>query len=847
MCVLDSRSAFVWKVTVVSRRALPSMSRRALPSMSRRALPSETEVWKLVADVVRKHGITDVDRLLGDAALHLEEIEETFSAHTHADKIRSIAVAVAYAFNKHLARAFKARTGEGALVNILPYALASALQTAYPNVEFDTDLITAQLAAYTSYKSVRVSKPHTSFGGNGGDGDGAEGADVKVLSPAPTRSHAVRSNRRGSERKTRHRTSPILFTSAAEAAAEAVVGNKSTAAIVDVPTQVGRFHIVRRLGAGTFGVVYQAHDPERKSSENVAIKVMKLQDRIDSTGMNAEQLVELSSQRHLSGHPNIVPIYEVVRSDDGAHLILVMPLARSNLADAIAAANLTPGNAARHVTQHLRWASDIACGLRHMHRSGLLHRDIKPLNVLIAQDGSAQLADFGMVRAEAAKVPSTYGYSPYAVGSLVWCAPELLMYDYTYDAGVDWWAFGWVLFELLFGKMPVFELKGEFTAAGVCAYLYENLGWPQRFRERISHSLLQRLHTSQLDTKQLIMRNHQNELLRWPAEPQTSGDNMLRHLIGDLTYTDWSMAYETIPQPTIGGGDGGDGGGGGREQKYRIVHSVWENARRALRGLLAIDPETRTAEHTEQLFTAFPCRAPDPKRPVSTASRNSFRDLSELVGGHTPTMVLATQIWHNLNEQTPSGQTKPEHLPTAVRHLWRLTALSLAAKDLEAAYPQLSDTITEQERRNINQLEPVLLKLVHEDIWLGFYRPESIQSKSKPKPPQSSQLRVPTTLATSNHSSSPSSSSSSPSSSSPRTFSRAKSSSSSSSSSVMSSSPSAHSPRVPTLPSTSLSSARNPRVASSASGMSLEPTRSRPLTRSQTHGSSSREEGKYAY
>jgi eukaryotic-like serine/threonine-protein kinase len=202
------------------------------------------------------------------------------------------------------------------------------------------------------------------------------------------------------------------------------------------------FELEEKLGVGATATVWHAHDVQH--DRDVALKLLhphllddeKARRRIEAEARSAAEL----------DHPSIVPVVETSFTDDEA--ALVMPFIEGQtLADRLArdSAPLEPREAAAI-------AADIADALTFAHRSGIVHRDVKPSNVLLGEDGRARLLDFGISRplAEAADELTGTGMT---IGTLPYMAPEQLAGQRDEPAS-DVFALGAVLYEMLSGQRP---------------------------------------------------------------------------------------------------------------------------------------------------------------------------------------------------------------------------------------------------------------------------------------------------------------------------------------------------------------------------------------------------------
>lgn len=191
------------------------------------------------------------------------------------------------------------------------------------------------------------------------------------------------------------------------------------------------------LGEGSYGQVFLGQ-PRRAASPKVALKrCFDCLLRADGATLKRTYR-ELAVLRSLS-HNNVVVLLDAVLPKSGNDLYLVFPAAAHDLDKAIRY-NLLDGAAQRLV------ARDLARALRYLHESGLIHRDIKPGNVLMEPTG-ARLCDFGLVRC----FGSSRSLTEY-VGMRWYRAPELLLAKTNYSEAVDIWAYACVVAEMALGR-----------------------------------------------------------------------------------------------------------------------------------------------------------------------------------------------------------------------------------------------------------------------------------------------------------------------------------------------------------------------------------------------------------
>jgi eukaryotic-like serine/threonine-protein kinase len=245
----------------------------------------------------------------------------------------------------------------------------------------------------------------------------------------------------------------------------------------DVASSIDRYQVVRRIGAGGMGVVYEADDLER--GQKVALKTISNPDveKIYQLKREFRSLADLS-------HPNLVALYDlVVAADscfftmellDGGDLLthlwgrkvgdpaelvtttitplpMVIPTAAPTAPaseDAITESSPRPTPCD---VERLRAAlPQLALGLHALHAAGKIHRDVKPSNIHVTSDGRVVLLDFGLV----ADLERRQRGEGMIVGTVAYMAPEQCAGDVQLTAAADWYALGVVLFQALTGRLP---------------------------------------------------------------------------------------------------------------------------------------------------------------------------------------------------------------------------------------------------------------------------------------------------------------------------------------------------------------------------------------------------------
>jgi len=170
---------------------------------------------------------------------------------------------------------------------------------------------------------------------------------------------------------------------------------------------LNRFLIERRIGSGGFGTVYEAWDG--RLERNVAVKA------IESSGDSGRRVLREAQAAARLNHPGIVTLYEM-GEEDGSALLVTELVEGSTLAELGAAGSLSD----REIGEI---GADLCEALDHAHSRGVVHRDIKPQNVLVAEDGDprAKLMDFGVARLADSTALTAPGD---VVGTLAYMAPE---------------------------------------------------------------------------------------------------------------------------------------------------------------------------------------------------------------------------------------------------------------------------------------------------------------------------------------------------------------------------------------------------------------------------------------
>jgi len=200
----------------------------------------------------------------------------------------------------------------------------------------------------------------------------------------------------------------------------------------------GRYQVVRKLGAGGMANVYLAEDQEL--GRRVAIKI--LNDRHANDEQFVERFRREAKNAAALSHPNIVSIYDRGEAE-GTYYIAMEFLEGRSLKELIVQRGPAP------VTVSVEYARQILSALRFAHRHGIVHRDIKPHNVLVDSEGRVKVTDFGIARAGVSEMTEAGSI----VGTAQYLSPEQAR-GTDVDQRSDLYSLGIVLYELLTGTLP---------------------------------------------------------------------------------------------------------------------------------------------------------------------------------------------------------------------------------------------------------------------------------------------------------------------------------------------------------------------------------------------------------
>ena len=203
---------------------------------------------------------------------------------------------------------------------------------------------------------------------------------------------------------------------------------------------MGRYEIVSKLGSGGMAVVYKAMDTVL--NRMVTVKIM--QEQLSSNQQFVVRFRKEAQAVAALSHPNIVKVYDVGRSEEGQHYLIMEYVEGRTLKEVI------QKNGSLSVSAALDYVNQILAGLRHAHSYGVIHRDIKPQNIMVTPNNQVKIMDFGLAMNLS---DSTMTYDSTVFGSVYYIAPEIAQKG-TGDARADIYSTGIVLYEMLTGELP---------------------------------------------------------------------------------------------------------------------------------------------------------------------------------------------------------------------------------------------------------------------------------------------------------------------------------------------------------------------------------------------------------
>lgn len=230
-----------------------------------------------------------------------------------------------------------------------------------------------------------------------------------------------------------------------------------------------RYEIIDRVGSGGMADVYKARD--QRLNRYVAIKILK-QEFSNDVKFVSKFRGEAQSVAGLS-HPNVVNVYDVGEDDDLYYIIM-------ELVEGITLKKFIEKKGRLDVNEAIGIGVQIAQGMQAAHDNNIIHRDIKPQNIIISKEGKVKVTDFGI-----AKAATSNTITSNAMGSVHYISPEQARGGYS-DEKSDIYSLGVTLYEMLAGKVP---FEGDSTVTVALAHIQEEAQELDQIDPEIPHSL----------------------------------------------------------------------------------------------------------------------------------------------------------------------------------------------------------------------------------------------------------------------------------------------------------------------------------------------------------------------
>ena len=232
-----------------------------------------------------------------------------------------------------------------------------------------------------------------------------------------------------------------------------------------------RYEILEKIGTGGMSDVYKARDS--KLSRFVAIKVLK-QEFAENANFVAKFRVEAQAAAGLM-HPNIVNVYDVEEENDAHYIVM-------ELVEGITLKKYIEKKARLSVKEAISIAIQVSMGIEAAHNNHIIHRDIKPQNIIISKEGKVKVTDFGI-----AKAATSNTITSNVMGSVHYTSPEQARGGYS-DEKSDIYSLGITLFEMLTGRVP---FNGDTTVAIAIKHIQEPIPSPRDYIPEIPVSVEQ--------------------------------------------------------------------------------------------------------------------------------------------------------------------------------------------------------------------------------------------------------------------------------------------------------------------------------------------------------------------
>lgn len=296
----------------------------------------------------------------------------------------------------------------------------------------------------------------------------------------------------------------------------------------------GRYELLEKVGGGGMAIVYKARC--HLLNRYVAVKILRLE-LVEDEEFVSRFRRESQAAASLS-HPNIVNIYDV-GEEDGIYYIVMEYVSGGTLKDYIRKkGRLSPGEA-------IDISINICSAIEHAHQNKIVHRDIKPQNILMGEDGSVKVADFGIARAVTTATVTAAGSD--VMGSVHYFSPEQARGGYV-DEKSDLYSLGVVLYEMCTGTVP---FNGDSAVSIALKHIQAGIEWPEDIDREIPRAL-RSITCKALEKEQCMRYQSAGEMIidlrRAISDPD--GDFVVKNISSDMP-TQSIVPLKALSEPKI--------------------------------------------------------------------------------------------------------------------------------------------------------------------------------------------------------------------------------------------------------------------------------------------------------
>ena len=400
-------------------------------------------------------------------------------------------------------------------------------------------------------------------------------------------------------------------------------------------SHLGRYEIIDELGQGAMGIVYKAKDP--LIDRTLAIKTISLNLAIDEKDEYEARFYQEAKAAGRLSHPNIVTVYDVGKSGDVAYIAMEFLQGRE-LRDILNEGEPLP------ISQILDIVIQVALGLSYAHEHGIVHRDVKPSNIMVIRDGQVKITDFGIARMTSSTVQTQTGV---VLGSPKYMSPEQVL-GKSIDQRSDIFSLGVMLYEMLTSQPP-------FVGDTVNAVMYQTMNTvpppPSTLNPEVP-AMLNFIITKALAKK--LDDRYQN-IKEFASDLRACRDALPRASARAETAKPQSTPIpDAIPVARQIDGDA--------EESRPVAH-------------MGLSSHFDSFEATMRLATMT---APEDAEEIGKTLRMARPNLGTINQAAPPTVTASTAITHTIPLQISQGKNADEHPVSSSRNLLLLMIVLLA-------------------------------------------------------------------------------------------------------------------------------------------------------------------------